>query len=395
MYKIGLIEIKCGNHELSGLCKISNTKNCKITVFTTTSLFPRVKEELGNKVSEYELILKKDNEDNLSFLKRIEKICSNRIDLVIVNTVRDWQFIFFKPNSKKLAWLRNLNYWFKDTKSLRVYFSKMKEIKNITNIDLVSNAITGPIIRNLILSNYDGVIVEYPSFKQYIHDHFNYRSKIYFLPNRPFENITLPQIGNKIRFIVAGMIQERRRDYDLILKVFEYLFSHYNKFIELYILGKPIGEYSSKIISYSEQLKKQGYNIFYSIEYVPPKIMDEAFKKSDIILSPTRVKYRSRCVEEIYSITKATGNFPDSIKFAKPCIVPETYNVADELKTSYITYKDEKELQRLIEALIHDRKRLEDLKKEALNNSKKFSLEKMHIKFDEMVEELLTGDGIN
>jgi len=395
MYNIGLVEVKCLNHELSALCKMSNIKKNKITVFTTRSIFKvaKAETELKGEVNDYEWIFPKKDEGMFSFLRRIQKICNERIDLVIVNSLRTWHFLFFKPRCKMLCVVDDLNYWFRDTKFLKIYIKKIKDFRNnvLLNRNLTDNAITGPIIRNLILSKYNGVIVEYPPFREYIRNNFDYRGKIYCLPNRSFNYTISSQGDNKIRFVVPGMIQERRRNYEIVLRVFENLFPKYKNLIELYFLGKPQEEYGRKIISYSEKLRKKGYKIFCSKEYVPPEIMEETLAKSDVIISPMRVKYISGCVEEVYTITKPSGIFSDSIKYAKPCIVPETYNITEEMKTSYLTYKDEKDLERLLETLICDKEKLGNLKREAINNSNKFSLEKMQANFNRMVDEVLSG----
>lgn len=120
-----------------------------------------------------------------------------------------------------------------------------------------------------------------------------------------------------------------------------------------------------------------------------PIILEEKLTEADVILSPMQAIYRSGPLEEIYTITKPTGVFSDTIKYAKPCVVPHTYNVVDEVKTSFLTYKDEAELEELLETIISDRNKRRKLQEEALKNSEKFSLEKLHEAFDNMVEELL------
>lgn len=120
-----------------------------------------------------------------------------------------------------------------------------------------------------------------------------------------------------------------------------------------------------------------------------PIILEEKLTKTDVILSPMQAIYRSGPLEEIYTITKPTGVFSDTIKYAKPCVVPCTYNVADEVKTFFSAYKDEAELEELLETIISDRNKRRKLQEEALKNSEKFSLEKLHEAFDSMVEELL------
>ena len=58
-------------------------------------------------------------------------------------------------------------------------------------------------------------------------------------------------------------------------------------------------------------------------------MLEENLYKSDVIISPMHMSYRSGSVTEIYTVTKGTGIFSDSIKYAKPMVVPQTYNVTD------------------------------------------------------------------
>ena len=389
MARIGLIEIKSRNHELSGLCKISHTARNKVTVFTTRKIFPHVEEELWGKTDGYEWVLDEENESTYQYLKRIEKICTDRIDLVIIKSLRDWKFVFFQPKCKVLAFIDDLNFWFKDTKSLSIYIKKIMDSGNRSDRRLLVNAITGPIIRRILLSRLNGVIVEYPPFKRYAVENLNYQGKLYFIPNRPFEGISPPANGTKVRFVIPGRIQEVRRDYQLLMRVFARLFAKHKDSIGMDLVGEPVGDYGQGIISNCEGFLSKGYDVFYPKQYVPPRTVEEKLTNADVIVSPLQVKYRSSTVEEIYTVTKPSGIFSDTIKYARPCFVPHTYNLTDEVKTSFLTYKDEDALERLLETLICDRKKLRELQEEALKNSEKFSLEKLQQDFDSMVEELL------
>ncbi len=62
MATIGLIEIQSQNHELSGLCKISNPRKNEVTMFTTRALFPYVQEELHGETDGYQWVLNKEND---------------------------------------------------------------------------------------------------------------------------------------------------------------------------------------------------------------------------------------------------------------------------------------------------------------------------------------------
>ncbi len=391
MARIGLIEIKNANHELAGICQISNTAKNQVTVFTTHALYPQVKTELHGKTDEYEWIFENPGESTYSYLKRIERICSERIDMVIIKSCRNWLFMFFNPRSKVLSFVSNLNRWFRDIRSPSIILKKMMDLTNVIDKRLITNAITGPIVRNIILSHLDGVIVEYPPFKDYIRDNFSYKGKVYFFPNRPFTGL-LPQLeSDRIAFVIPGRIQELRRDYITVISVFENLFPKYGNSIELHLVGEPIGEYAEKIITRCIKLKDEGYAVSFPRGYVSATLLENTIFASDVIISPIQVGYRSSTVNETYTITKGTGIFSDTIKYAKPAIVPNHYRFTDEIRKSFLTYKDENELQTVLENLIEDRHKLDDLKQEAINTSERFSLAKLHESFDYMVEDLL-GD---
>lgn len=348
-----------------------------------------MEEELGGKIDGYEWILNEENESHYSYLKRIEKICTDRIDLVIIKTFRHWGFVFFRPKCKVFAFLDNLNHWFKDTNSLSIYIKKILDKKSITDTRIMVNPVTGPIARRIALTRLDGVIIEYPPFKQYLRDNFNYKGKVYFIPNRPFEGILPFSDSTKVRFAVPGMIDETRRDYQFLIRVFERLFAKYKDLIGLDLVGEPIGDYGQRIISHCESFSRKGYDMYCPKESVPPRTVEEKLTQADVIISPLLVKYKTNPFEEIYTITKPSGIFSDIIKYAKPCVVPHTYSVTDEVKTSFLTYKDEAELEELLETIISDRNKRRKLQEEALKNSEKFSLKKLHEAFDNMVEELL------
>ncbi len=387
-YRIGLIETKCRNHEISAKAKMWNTENSEITIFTTRKLFPQIEEELKGQTENFEWVLDKEGESYTKYLKRIEKICSERIDLAYINTLRTWHFLFFNPKCPTLPIISNLNYWLVDTKGIKRYFSKFKAWENIIHHNPVANAIIGPAIRKKILSQYAGVIVEYPSFVEKAKE-LGYKKPVYFLPNRPFEGLPEIKKSEKIRFALPGMIAQNRRIYEPVLETFEKLFTEHNDKIELFLLGKPLGDYGKTITDWCGQLKDKGYNIWYPLEYVPATFLEETLYSSDVIIAPLKLNYHSVTVNEVYSHTKGTGTFSDTVKFAKPCIVPAGYNITPEIESSYLPYQNKEELHDLIEKFIIDADYRQKLQEKALENSEKFSLAKMNAETDRIKQEMI------
>jgi len=388
--RIGLIEIRAMNHELSGLCKISRSPGNEVTVFTTRRLFPHVRDEFWGNTEGYEWVLDSESESTRAYLGRIERVCNQQVDLVIVNSLRDWEFMLFRPRCKVLAFVDDLNWWFRDTRSFRTYVRKLASLRNVTDNRVIVNAVTGPLVRRAILSHLDGVIVEYPPFRQHLLESLGYRGRVYSIPNRSFEGV-LPADDDandgKVRFVAPGRIQEVRRDYMALMRVFERLFPRHKDRIALDLVGEPIGDYGQAIISQCEEFVRKGYDVYFPRGYVPHSVLDAKLRRADAIVSPLQINYRSATVEEVYTVTKPSGIFSDTIRYAKPCVVPDTYRVADEMTSSYLTYKGEAELETLLESLIEDRGRYQT---EAVRNSEKFSLARLRDAFDQMVDEVLT-----
>ncbi|MBN2187002.1 MAG: hypothetical protein JW732_06090 [Dehalococcoidia bacterium] len=392
MRRIGILEVIEAHHGLAGSCKIFNTENNKVTVFTSEPIFARIKDEL--EIGEYELVIKRKEESDLRFLKRVERICNERIDLLVVNTIRIWPFLFFKPKCKKIAEIYNANWWFKSTRSLRDRVRSIREVGRHGLLAPMLNGITGSIIRKMILRRYDGIIVEYQAIKEYITRNFNYKKNIYVLPNFPYECVEPFNEDEKIRFIVPGTISEKRRDYLAVIDIFREIFHRYHKRIELYMLGAPQGEYGQEIMNRCRNLKNEGYNIFYFEEYIPESMFREKFSKADVIIAPVKLNFTLLGLgfDEVYSITKGAGVTSDCIKYAKPFIAPEKFIVSKELKTSVLKYSDARELKEIVETLMNNSEKLRNLQREALNNSEKFSLANLHRYSDKMVNEFLNKE---
>jgi hypothetical protein len=233
--------------------------------------------------------------------------------------------------------------------------------------------------RLLILPKFDALNVIYYPIKQYILDNTDYKKKVFTLPFELFdESIDIKSLrkDNKIKFVVPGQIEEHRREYNDVLDVFEKLFRYYNENIVLYLLGYPVGIYGSKIIKRCKKLEKNGYNIKYFENFVPENDYTGIMKDVDLIISPIRIKSRGAgVITEIYGKTKGTAVVYEAIQYVKPLVLPYEFNNIKELNSSTLKYKDNDDLEKTLINLIENRDKIEKMKKEALNNSKEFTID--------------------
>lgn len=385
MRKIGIVEIRCSNHEVADLCRIANPDINQITIFTNKRILNDLQDRLKDDINKIEICLQKDKESLVSYMKRISKICVDSYDLVIINTVRNPQLLFFNPGCNVLGFFYSLSWWFKDTVSVGICLKKLFSWQNLTNPFLLANAITGPFIRKALLSKIDGILVEYPAFVKLLKEEYGISKPVYFLPNRFFENDgDLPQ-NEKLTFVIPGSINEKRKNYDIVLDAFNDLSPEIKNKVKLVLLGRPSGSFGEKVIYSCKELNSEGLTVEYFTAYVPPETMNRQLQKADVIIAPLKFDYRSATVTERYTYTKGTGSFSDSLRFGKPTLVPAEYNIAPEFKDCFVKYKDAEDLARMIRDLSTDNDRLRKLTSKTIETMRKYSLSNLRERFEKII----------
>jgi hypothetical protein len=357
-------------HTIIKICKIEQTK---VIVFTTKELFSRLETYIDDK-SKYEFVLKDENESMSSFLKIVEKICDDKIELLFVNTIqfssiRLPPFFNFRPKSKMILTVHMTNHWLKQ----KFAFPTKNIFRSIdANISIF-------LIRKFVLSKYNAINVIYSPIKDHVLKNTDYKKPVFTLPFNFYDKTKKTsklKKDEKIRFVIPGLIETYRRDYDLAIDVFEKLFKKYNKKISLWILGKPVGIGGNKIILRCEGLKKQGFDISFSKEFIPEEKYDKILTESDIIFSPLNVKAkRDTGILEIYGKTEGSALPFEAIQYCKPLIIPDEFNELKEMITSVLKYTSSTDLEKIITDIIENKKRILELSKEARKNSEKISLE--------------------
>lgn len=355
------------------MMRICKTKYTNVTVFTTKEIYSRIETYLKDK-AKYEIILKEDNASLSSFLKKVEKICNEKIDLLFINTIQMSSikipaYISFKPKVKMILTIHMVNHWLK----AKFAFG----IKNIARV--IDTNISIFLIRRFILPKINAINVIYPPIKDFVENNTDYKKQVFTMPFNFFDKkkkIEKLDKDSKIKFVLPGLIETYRRNYDFALDVFEKLFENYGKKISLNVVGKPEGKDGNRIIERCKKLKNKGYEVYFSEVFIPEEDYDKISRESDIIFSPLNVTTkRETGIKEIYGKTEGSALPFEAIQYCKPLIVPEKFNVINEMKSSTLKYKSKENLEKILIELIENKEKLKNLKKEAIKNSEKFSLE--------------------
>jgi hypothetical protein len=184
----------------------------------------------------------------------------------------------------------------------------------------------------------------------------------------------------ELRICVPGILSQYRRNY---LTLFDIMETHLVELKSLFVLDLLGGvQYDNQfdnpllLLERIDSLRRKGFSIIvHTVHFIAPLEYDKELSKADIILGNMNVKLNRY---SSYGKTKETGIPFAMIRAAKPGILPETYPYPEEISSSTLTYTDFNNLGEILETLISDRNKIKDLKKKALENSKKFSPETIY-----------------
>ncbi|MGN7757868.1 hypothetical protein ACTJIV_10330 [Chryseobacterium sp. 22532] len=148
--------------------------------------------------------------------------------------------------------------------------------------------------------------------------------------------------NNDLKVVIPGGVSQKRRDYHHVFKTIQNLKAE-EKY-EFIFLGKAKDSELSQLEKLSQKLPE---NI--SIQYFSDRVSHEDFEKwmqnADVLWCPIQQKTEFFSREEIYGLTKMTGNLGDAIKYGKMAvfpkdypsklefIVPESDNILEQFKT--------------------------------------------------------------
>jgi len=140
------------------------------------------------------------------------------------------------------------------------------------------------------------------------------------------------------KIIIPGIISNKRRNYDELIKVIKNVLSKRTDF-KFILLGRIV---SKELIVPLTRLKQQfPQNIQFFSSYIEQELFEKYVIESDIILAPIRKNVDSNPQEQ-YGLTKASGIEFDAYKYKKPILIPSFYEIQNEnIDVTYFNTYDE------------------------------------------------------
>jgi hypothetical protein len=370
---IGILEIRRHIPVLHTFMRICDTDESEVTVFTTPELYHRLKTYLsGNE--KFQLLLKEPHESIPTYLNRIANYCSEHLDVLLINTIHEstldlLSYLRFKPRCKTILTIHHVNAWLQPHFMLQPQHPIMTFETNTTSF----------LIKHTIMPRFDAINVIYHPLKTYIENHLPFNKPIFTLPTSVYDQHQhLPpqkKTTSKLHITIPGLIQEQRKDYTPILQALQQLSPNELTALHISLPGLPVGSFGKTIAQQFQNLQNKGATIQVFDEFVPDETFNTILTQSNIILAPIKIQTRAdTLIPEYYGTTVGSGVIYNAIQYAKPLIIPQTFNLLPELQTSALTYQNAHDLQQQFTSLLKDPALLQKLQTQATLNAEKFSL---------------------
>lgn len=387
MANVGIIEQYYHSHIAYYVAAAADAAGHDVTLFTTEVVRDRIDSGFG--IPDGVTVDLRGDEPLKEYLQTIDE---NDLDLCSINTVNGgvedypiWANSL--PDCPTVVWTYAMNRWFgRQPDAVTV---KDAHVEVSSNNQWAFEAAH----RQAILRQVDGAIAEYQPWLHYVKE-LDPPVSVYYFPPTLHEPFDQPESDGPLDVIVPGAIRERR-DYEVVAQAFNELFRSYGDAVQLSILGRcPAGEpYGASVIGWADGMAEQGWQVRHwgEQDFIPRQEYDAAIREADAILAPIVETEELRGFEERLGTTLNTGVVYDAIRHATPLLLPEHFEVGDEL-AGVLSYSDGVEgLVRVVRRLLDEDGLHPSLAQEAWENSQQFVLERQAERFDTVFEHVTSS----
>ena len=346
------------------LTRIFDTGDIAITLFVTSDVALSLTTLLGTTHSPLNWVIFEKH--NVSNTTKIYNQCTKRkIDLLLLNTVSHHHFFFgilclLLKKTRTILTIHDANSSFNPLLSFN-----FRTFLRFAGKKMLANAVSG-------------YATPLSSTKEYICKNFTVQKRTVIFPGSFFcEGLRAPRrYDGKIKIVIPGSIDSRRRDYTQLYKIATSLKGQKNEF-EFILLGGTKNKEGKEIANECKRHESENVKIkTYEGEFVSQEEYDFDLSDSDFVYAPlVKLFHKESTIPEQYGLTKSSGCFFDAVRFGKPILVPEYIFVPEELRAQCIPYKSIQGLSEFLTQL-NDKKR-EDYTNSAIQNSRCFTLTKV------------------
>jgi hypothetical protein len=348
------------------LCELFAGLPHRVRFFTSASFEADIRDAVPHYYGRYEWVFAPAGESRAAFLKRANAFfTSSQPDLILLNSVDAHHLMIARMLRNKAAFvminLHDVNNF------LRAGFGR------------TPRGFVRGVGKQILTSRADGFLVNFGEMKRYIQTERLTTKPVFVLPP-VFSKAYPPSDVGAFTVVVPGSIDERRRDYDLVLRAWE---KAGLKNAVLVLAGRPVDAYGARIHERAAALVSAGFIIRYFAGEVPEAEFQSIVSGASLLLSPLMIRTSIHDgIEEEYGRSKFSGNVYDAIRHGKPLVVPSELVVPQDMEAATARYADEDSLSELLGRLATDANERMQLRMDAYTASKAYA-------FDDIRDRLL------
>jgi glycosyltransferase involved in cell wall biosynthesis len=349
----------------------------QLTIFVNRETYHRFDDLFGIDMKRYIWVVQPDSMSKRKFIWQIFKVCkNNNIKLLFLNTVNANFILYgwlaaFLPSLKVILTLHDINNFLCSNYSLNLRRTVRHVGKRVlAHFCYAYSTVSETVQQNLRIS-------------------IGVKKKVFCIPGAVFENrdkaMQLCNPSKPLRIVVPGSIDKLRRDYDKVFELLERINKH-SLPVTIVLAGGPVAVYGQAIIDKSRSYLKTYNNlIYYEEAVVKQSLFDEELDNCHFVWIPSVIRtVIADGIEEIYGITKSSGNVFDAIKHARPVLVPKGLVMPGSLQSSTFTYDSVDALINFLIAIIQLPGIYNEWAGKALSNSREYTAEKMRERIKEL-----------
>lgn len=407
---VGVLELDAHGYLIPPICKLASRAD-RVTVFTTAEIYRDVGPAIsGSTADSTEWVLKYAAETFGSYLDRVEAICSNEIDVLLVLTprgtvVESAYFVDFAPDCATLPILHVTNFHASSRKLLpdRLAYPLFRTVRTLPvlqalrllGVDIIDSWRLLSIVLPYTRTHWDGVIVFYPPVAEHVAESSTLDMPVHSLFPVVHERCDRESAereahdSSRLRVTIPGRVTNVHRAYDLVFDCLEAMGTSGKEDVELTLLGPPIGASGRRLIERCRTYNRRGYDVQYfpDDQWIASSVYESTLRRSDVLLAPVRLRHEfsGTNVTEFRGVTMTTGNIHDAIHYGIPLVLPHTFPVDPIISDLVTTYSDEESLANLLTEFLNDSTVLVEQRSDAEACASQFGLENQQRRFESIV----------
>jgi len=334
--EITIIELDYHAEVLRNLILILQETEIKFNIITRRKIWEKV-----NLKNDYPIFFI-ESYTNLNHLITKKSDIIKNVDIIFFNTIAS-NFRYFyqlQTNAKIIVRVHNSYTFFSPKYHFTpTFFQLWKDTSHLVRKELFE---LDWLFKKRFLNTVDFFSFPNQIFSQFaIHQDLIVPQKV-LLPCLPltFFNPIPKQNNNSIRISIIGTIDQRRRNYKMLLSSLYHLDNQIDFPIIITLLGEGKGVMGKIILNKFKKQNLKNIKVETFNDFVPNDKFESILSETILLLSPIHQKTKFNIYTEEYGRTKISGSINDMIKYGIPILIPDFYPTSTELNQIVFKYHE-------------------------------------------------------